>query len=272
MNGFTKLDSGIVDSSIWSEDSDTRVVWITLLAKADKNGIVNIAPSALARVANVPLPVCLKALERFQQPDSESRTPTNEGRRLAKTDDGWLILNYAAYREKEYNQQRREQSRQLMAKKRNLLTSANNLLTSANSYVYVYDKEDIEEEGGVGETAYVKQPVIPLNPTSPEPVVSKAEISEGGKWATELIKAFGETPAQAGASVWNETLANCCELVAVGKERSKFELLCDWIANSRNRYKPRSPQNASDPSKWMKWQTAMQDELDEIKANKARNR
>lgn len=271
MNGFTKLDSGIVDSSIWSEDSDTRVVWITLLAKADKNGLVNIAPSALARVANVPLPVCLKALERFQQPDPESRTPSNEGRRLAKTEEGWLILNYATYRAKEYSQQRREQSRQLMAKKRNLLTPANKLLTSANTYVYVYDKEDIEE-GGVGETTYLRPPTTPPKPMSPEPVASKYEMSEGCKWATELIKAFGETPAQAGASVWNETLANCCELVAVGKERAKFELLCDWIANSKNRYKPRSPQNASDPSSWMKWQTAMQDELAEIKTNKARNR
>jgi hypothetical protein len=102
MSGFTKLDAGIVDSSIWSEDSDTRVVWITLLAKADQHGIVNAAPSALARAANVSMDACNRALDRFQQPDKESRTPDNEGRRLAKTEDGWLILNHGIYRAKEY--------------------------------------------------------------------------------------------------------------------------------------------------------------------------
>ena len=37
---FTKLFSSITASTVWVEDSDTRVVWITLLAMADKKGRV----------------------------------------------------------------------------------------------------------------------------------------------------------------------------------------------------------------------------------------
>src|SRR3990167_4075212 len=38
--GFTKLFAGLVHSTVWREDMHVKVVWITLLALADRNGEV----------------------------------------------------------------------------------------------------------------------------------------------------------------------------------------------------------------------------------------
>ena len=45
MAGFTKLFNTIVSSTIWREDSDTRVVWVTMLAMADRDGHVEASNS-----------------------------------------------------------------------------------------------------------------------------------------------------------------------------------------------------------------------------------
>jgi hypothetical protein len=97
--GFTKLFSSITDSSVWMEDSDTRIVWVTLLAMADADGYVGASIPGIASRARVPLDVTERALERFQQPDKYSRTKEHEGRRIAEAERGWLILNHGAYRE-----------------------------------------------------------------------------------------------------------------------------------------------------------------------------
>jgi len=38
MKPFTKLFSSIVTSSIWRESDHVRLLWVTMLAMADKNG------------------------------------------------------------------------------------------------------------------------------------------------------------------------------------------------------------------------------------------
>lgn len=98
MNGYTKLFSSILASSIWSEDDQTRIVWITLLAMADKHGEVHASVPGLARLAGVPIAATETALQRFLSPDPYSRTPDNEGRRLLPMEGGWRIANHAKYR------------------------------------------------------------------------------------------------------------------------------------------------------------------------------
>lgn len=98
MGGFTKLDPGIIDSSIWAESAETRVVWITLLAKCDREGYARLSFSGLQRASNVPTEDAQKAIERLEGPDTDSRTPDNEGRRIRKVDGGWHVLNYEKYR------------------------------------------------------------------------------------------------------------------------------------------------------------------------------
>lgn len=95
---FTKLFSSITESTIWVEDAETRIVWITMLAMADKRGRVWGSIPGLANRARVSVEACERAMEKFQSPDKYSRTPDNEGRRIAVIDGGWLLLNYLKYR------------------------------------------------------------------------------------------------------------------------------------------------------------------------------
>ena len=98
MTGFTKLFSEIITSSIWSEDDKTRIVWVTMLASCDAQGIVRASVSGLAHIARVNKESCLRALEVLSSPDSDSRSPEFEGRRITKVDGGWIILNHTKYR------------------------------------------------------------------------------------------------------------------------------------------------------------------------------
>ncbi len=98
MPNYTKLFSTIVTSTIWQEPDRTRIVWITMLALSDKNGEIHASIPGLARVAGVPVEDCEKALTAFLSPDGYSRTPEHEGRRIAKIDGGWELLNFQKYR------------------------------------------------------------------------------------------------------------------------------------------------------------------------------
>lgn len=69
-----------------------------MLAMSDQNGEVHASIPGLARIAGIDIPSVEKALDAFMSPDPYSRTPDNEGRRVAKIDGGWELLNHAKYR------------------------------------------------------------------------------------------------------------------------------------------------------------------------------
>ena len=102
--GFTKLDSGIVDSSVWAEPLATRVVWITFLAKADRTGFVAASQSGMLRASNVPKDDFISALTTLEAPDSDSRSKEYDGRRIERTPGGWKVLNYEKYRQFSYSE------------------------------------------------------------------------------------------------------------------------------------------------------------------------
>lgn len=95
---YTKLFHSILDSSIWQESHQTRIVWVTMLAMADQHGEVQAAVPGLAKRAGVTIEEAEQAILTLSQPDKYSRTPDHEGRRIAKIEGGWEILNHAKYR------------------------------------------------------------------------------------------------------------------------------------------------------------------------------
>lgn len=97
--GFTKLDSGILQSSIMAEDSDTFKVWIALLAACGPDGVARIAPPFLSAVCRLAQEVVDRALDTLAAPDKYSRSRTEDGRRLRLVDGGFFIINYRQYRE-----------------------------------------------------------------------------------------------------------------------------------------------------------------------------
>lgn len=105
--GFTKLFSSITQSTVWQEPDHVRIVWITMLALADRNGEVQASVPGLAHSARVSLENTLNALQVLTNPDPYSRTKDNDGRRIEEVDGGWALLNHAKYRAKLSEEDRR---------------------------------------------------------------------------------------------------------------------------------------------------------------------
>ena len=100
VGGYTLLWTKILDSTIWLEDAATRLVWITLLAKKNKDGIVQMSVPGLAHVARVSVEECQAALVKFLSPDPYSSSKVEDGRRLRELPDGggWQLINHDRYR------------------------------------------------------------------------------------------------------------------------------------------------------------------------------
>jgi hypothetical protein len=111
MAGYTKLFSSILASTIWREDLETRIVWITLLAMAGKDGVAEASVPGLADFARVSVKATRAALAKLMAPDEDSRSKEHEGRRIQEVDGGWLLLNHAKYRAKLSEIERREYKR-----------------------------------------------------------------------------------------------------------------------------------------------------------------
>jgi hypothetical protein len=150
MPNYTKLFNSIVTSTIWTEDDKTRIVWITMLAIADQNGEVQASIPGLARLAAVSISDAEIAISKFLGPDPYSRTPENDGRRIAKIDGGWELLNHAKYRRmaslaeaKEANAERQRRHRERNAP----VTHSNASVTHRNATVTPQtDKAEAEAE------------------------------------------------------------------------------------------------------------------------------
>ncbi len=118
MIGYTKLFSTIVTSTVWQEDSDTKVVWVTMLALADSEGRVDATVPGLANIARVSVANTRRAIQKFLNPDPDSRTKDFDGRRIEEIPGGWRLLNHAKYRQKMNADERREYLRQKQAERR----------------------------------------------------------------------------------------------------------------------------------------------------------
>ena len=125
--GFVKLDSGILESTLWGEPW-SRIVFITSLLMAVPieiqepveglnllnaerigyrvpPGWYGFAASSgvgIVRRSIVPNDLGMEALGRLLMPEAESRTPDHEGRRMARIPGGFLILNFQVYRDRDY--------------------------------------------------------------------------------------------------------------------------------------------------------------------------
>jgi hypothetical protein len=96
---YNKLFTRILDSSVWLESHTTRIVWLTLLAAMDQDGMARFASlENLARRAIVTPEEAAAAVKVLESPDADSSDRDNDGRRIARVPGGWLVLNAAKHR------------------------------------------------------------------------------------------------------------------------------------------------------------------------------
>jgi len=149
---FTKLFNSILDSTIWQEPLETKVVWITMLAMCDRTGEVHASVPGLAKRAGVTLQQCNAALACLESPDEYSRTKTHDGRRIREIDGGWELLNHAKYRallsaeeRREYNKNKQAQYRAEKAE-REKCKNVNDMSMTVNDNVSNAHITDAEAE------------------------------------------------------------------------------------------------------------------------------
>jgi hypothetical protein len=125
---FVKLDTGILNSTLW-DDRAGRDVFITALLMADLveiteptptlriraleddgfivppgwYGMVHAAGVGIVRQSLVDPAEGMTALERLASPESGSRSQDFDGRRLVRVDGGFVVLNYMKYRDRDYS-------------------------------------------------------------------------------------------------------------------------------------------------------------------------
>lgn len=105
--GYTKVFESLLDSTVWQEAKETRLVWITMLLMKNRLHIVEASIPGLAKRAGVTLQECEIALDRFKAPDPYSRTKDFEGRRIEEVTGGWKILNGERYKQRMSPEDRR---------------------------------------------------------------------------------------------------------------------------------------------------------------------
>lgn len=119
---YVKLFGSILNSSVWCAETETKIVWITMLLLADGEGKVWGAVPGIARQAGVTVEAARRAIEYLGRPDPDSRSKDEAGRRIVTIDGGWQIVNAQKYREMQTGGQRRasERARRYRLRKRNV--------------------------------------------------------------------------------------------------------------------------------------------------------
>lgn len=133
LKNWSPLWSSILDSSVWGESKDVKILWITLLAKKDADGVVASSLPGLARDAVLSIDECKVAMDRLMSPDPYSSTPDREGRRVEKVDSGWRVINAAKYAEEVAIMRRRNSVRENMKTMRQRKAAENSEQSAWNS-------------------------------------------------------------------------------------------------------------------------------------------
>lgn len=187
---FTKLDHGIIHSSIWFESLATRILWITILALKDENGFVGASRQGLRNAANISEDEFEKGLLCLESPDKDSRSSDYEGRRIEKIDGGWVVLNHEKYRVHEdvRREKARERMRALRANRANNCEQLANKENKCEPSVSVSASASGKE--GCGEkTKKRRQPVF-VPPSFTDVVQYFAENGYSKELATRFFKGY----------------------------------------------------------------------------------
>lgn len=135
---YGKLFASMYDGTL-RQNWEALVTFQQLIVLADVNGVVDITAESLSARTGIPFDIIERGLQQLEQPDGNSRTPDEEGRRIVRVSDhrnwGWRITNYLKYRDLRTTADRREYMKQYMRQRREqerVNRKANDDLTEVN--------------------------------------------------------------------------------------------------------------------------------------------
>lgn len=120
---FTKLDDGLVFSSLMREDDATFRVFIILLSRTGPDGIAPVSSDFLQTITKKGEQEIEQCLKRLESPDPSSRSTEDDGRRIRRVDGGFFMINYKKYRSvspQDYERERKAKQRQKASKKQDV--------------------------------------------------------------------------------------------------------------------------------------------------------
>jgi hypothetical protein len=98
------------------------VTFQQFIVLADREGVVDMTADSIARETTIPLEIIEIGIAALEQPDPDSRSPDEEGRRIIRLSEtrkwGWKVVNYEHYRRLKSEEDRTEYHRQYWREKR----------------------------------------------------------------------------------------------------------------------------------------------------------
>lgn len=161
---YGKLFASMYEGSL-REHWQALVTLQQLIILADREGVVDMTPQAIAARTGLPPELIAAGLERLAAADPLSRSPELEGRRIVLLDDhrpwGWRLVNYLHYRNLVSERDRREKDaeRQRRHRKGTGAVSRKNVTCHAPSAMSRH--ADAEAEGEAERVKFLSAAPVP---------------------------------------------------------------------------------------------------------------
>lgn len=166
---YGKLFEQMYDGTLCTHGPwEALVTFQQLIILSDKDGVVDMTPEAISRRTTIPLEVIKTGLQRLSEPDPESRTPDEEGRRIAFLSDsrawGWRIVNYIKYRTIRTAEDRKQYMRNYQRQRRAVNKPVNKLTDGKQSQPIAVGSRQYAEAEAKAERSKTQVAALPLPP------------------------------------------------------------------------------------------------------------
>jgi len=109
---YVKVFSQIYDGTLCTTGPwEALVTFQQMLILADQDGVVDMTLVAMHRRTTIPLEILRRGVTALMEPDPESRSPSEDGRRIVPVSEGrdwgWRVVNYIQYSKIRHEEERR---------------------------------------------------------------------------------------------------------------------------------------------------------------------
>lgn len=239
---YAKLFAQMYDGTLATKGPwEALVTFQQMLVLSDKDGHVDMTAETIARRTTIPLEIIVKGIQVLMEPDPESRSPKDEGRRIVLLSEnrawGWRIVNYPEYRRLMRQEDRKEYMRVYMREYRDENKGEKNdtvngkpvnqtLAQLANSMHMHIDSRDIKNKTPT--RARARKTTLPEGFGLSERVIEWAKVRGYGRLNEHLehfrvtCAANGYTYADWDAALMRAIKDNWAKLEASGPRRSSL--------------------------------------------------
>jgi hypothetical protein len=257
---YGKLFASMYDGTLYG-NWQALVTFQQMIILADRTGIVDMTPQAIAARTSIPFEIIKAGIEALEAPDPYSRSPEHEGRRIVRLDEfrpwGWQIVNYVHYCRLFSADDKREKDRQRIAEKRKQIKSVaerRDLSRPVADVAHIDVDVDVDVmtlpsgESGAQKSSKTKKPASRLPEDFPLTEERRAVAQAEGLDAARVFPAFRDHwIAASGQSArkhdWDAAWRNWCRREAT-YSKAKPERVRGGLTESGKRWGEEEPEVA----------------------------